>query len=262
MTNFSAKELISSYLNWYSDKVKFSDIEENVVRIDTPFKDASMDNLIIYAVYTPQNNNIQLTDDGYTMFHLENNGVYFKNSKLRLKLLEEQISAYGIKFNNNTKEFYVNTSYEKFSISKHRLLQCLIFISDMYLLSDHKIKNIFTEDVAQKLDDYNIAYNRDLTIVSSSGMSHTFDFVLNTKKDKKEKFINAISSPNNSMILKSKLTDAIYAKKVKRHRPNEFIFILNDLDKEIPKSSIDFIQEAGILSIKYSNFDREIKNIS
>ncbi len=35
------------------------------------------------------------------------------------------------------------------------------------------------------------------------------------------------------MIIKSKITDAMQAKKIKRHRQNEFIFILNDSKKEI-----------------------------
>lgn len=51
---------------------------------------------------------------------------------------------------------------------------------------------------------------------------------ISAKKNQKEKFINAISNPNNSMIIKSKITDAMQAKKIKRHRQNEFIFILND----------------------------------
>ena len=50
---------------------------------------------------------------------------------------------------------------------------------------------------------------------------------ISAKKNQKEKFINAISNPNNSMIIKSKITDAMQAKN-KRHRQNEFIFILND----------------------------------
>ncbi|HDA7216191.1 TPA: DUF1829 domain-containing protein, partial [Staphylococcus aureus] len=103
----------------------------------------------------------------------------------------------------------------------------------MYLLSNPKSQNIFTEDVANKLDEHNIYYGRDLPIIGSSGVVHNFDFFISAKKNQKEKFINAISNPNNSMIIKSKITDAMQAKKIKRHRQNEFIFILNDSKKEI-----------------------------
>ena len=96
----------------------------------------------------------------------------------------------------------------------------------MYLLSNPKSQNIFTEDVANKLDEHNIYYGRDIPIIGSSGVVHNFDFLLALRKIKR-KFINVISNPNNSMIIKSKITDAMQAKN-KRHRQNEFIFILND----------------------------------
>ena len=38
---------------------------------------------------------------------------------------------------------------------------------------------------------------------------------ISAKKNQKEKFINAISNPNNSMIIKSKITDAMQAKNKK-----------------------------------------------
>lgn len=46
----------------------------------------------------------------------------------------------------------------------------------MYLLSNPKSQNIFTEDVANKLDEHNIYYGRDLPIIGSSGVVHNFDF--------------------------------------------------------------------------------------
>ncbi len=86
----------------------------------------------------------------------------------------------------------------------------------MYLLSNPKSQNIFTEDVANKLDEHNIYYGRDIPIIGSSGVVHNFDFFISAKKNQKEKFINVISNPNNSMIIKSKITDAMQAKKNKK----------------------------------------------
>ncbi|MGT2596639.1 DUF1829 domain-containing protein [Staphylococcus aureus] len=48
--------------------------------------------------------------------------------------------------------------------------------------------------------------------IGSSGVVHNFDFFISAKKNQKEKFINAISNPNNSMIIKSKITDAMQEK--------------------------------------------------
>ncbi|MFH4935304.1 DUF1828 domain-containing protein [Staphylococcus cohnii] len=62
------------------------------------------------------------------MYNLENDGVYINKSKHRKRLFEEHISAYAVQFNNKSEEVYIETSYNKFNESKHRLLQCLIFL--------------------------------------------------------------------------------------------------------------------------------------
>ena len=69
------------YLDWYNQTLEFSNLSNNVVRIDTPFKDNSLDNLIIYALYDQSIDMITLTDDGYTIFDLENNGISLNKSK-------------------------------------------------------------------------------------------------------------------------------------------------------------------------------------
>ena len=81
MTTFDANKLKKEYLDWYNHKLDFSNLSNNVVRIDSPFKDNSLDNLIIYALYDQSRDTITLTDDGYTIFGLENNGVSINKSK-------------------------------------------------------------------------------------------------------------------------------------------------------------------------------------
>ncbi|HDH2627305.1 TPA: DUF1829 domain-containing protein, partial [Staphylococcus aureus] len=111
---------------------------------------------------------------------------------------------------------------------------------------------------ANKLDEHNIYYGRDIPIIGSSGVVHNFDFFISAKKNQKEKFINVISNPNNSMIIKSKITDAMQAKKIKRHRQNEFIFILNDSKKEINEHNKNLLHENYISTIDYSELDEKI----
>ncbi|HDH4948161.1 TPA: DUF1828 domain-containing protein, partial [Staphylococcus aureus] len=95
MTTFDAKKLKKEYLDWYNQTLEFSNLSNNVVRIDTPFKDNSLDNLIIYALYDQSRDMITLTDDGYTIFDLENNGIFLNKSKKHKKIFEEHLSAYG-----------------------------------------------------------------------------------------------------------------------------------------------------------------------
>lgn len=81
MTTLDAKKLKKEYLDWYNQTLEFSNLSNNFVRIDTPFKDNSLDNLIIYALYDQFRDMITLTDDGYTIFDLENNGISLNKSK-------------------------------------------------------------------------------------------------------------------------------------------------------------------------------------
>ncbi|UXT29720.1 DUF1828 domain-containing protein [Staphylococcus aureus] len=81
MTTFDAEKLKKEYLDWYNQTLEFSNLSNNVVRIDTPFKDNSLDNLIIYALYDQSRDMITLTDDGYNIFDLENNGISLNKSK-------------------------------------------------------------------------------------------------------------------------------------------------------------------------------------
>lgn len=41
MTTFDAEKLKKEYLDWYNQTLEFSKLSNNVVRIDTPFKDNS-----------------------------------------------------------------------------------------------------------------------------------------------------------------------------------------------------------------------------
>ncbi len=48
------------------------------------------------------------------------------------------------------------------------------------------------------------------------------------------------------------------AKKIKRHRQNEFIFILNDSKKEINEHNKNLLHENYISTIDYSELDEKI----
>lgn len=76
MTTFDAKKLKKEYLDWYNQILEFSNLQTIQWKIDTPFKDNSLNNLKIYALYDQSRDMITLTDDRLIpIFGLENNGV-------------------------------------------------------------------------------------------------------------------------------------------------------------------------------------------
>lgn len=255
----SAKELKNDYIDWYQKNLHFQSLEDNLIRIDSPFKDSSQDNIIIYAEKNPNDSVITLTDDGYTMYNLKVSGVHLSRSKKRMFIFKKNLETYGIRYNSQTEEIYVKTPIEKFGENKHRLLQCLLFLNDMYILSQSNVKNIFTEDVSQVFDDNNIIYSQDIIINGKSGMSHKFEFLIPGVKDKKEKFVKAVSVPNNTTTTKAYLTDVNQAKAVKRDKENEFYFILDDRKKEVNDEVNNILLESDIVPINFTELPNKIE---
>lgn len=253
-----ANVLKKNYIDWFTQKIEFKNIEENIVRIDVPFHDSMNDEIVFYAEFDSHTENIILTDDGYTLFNLESTGLNIKASKRRKKIFYDNLSSYGVKYNEKTDELYSTCKMKNFSEVKHRFLQCLIFINDMYILNENNVKHIFAEDV-EKVFDYNdIMYSKDLSIIGKSGMTHKFDFLITSTKNKPEKFIKAVSNPNNSIVIKACVTDVNQAKMVEREKPNNIYVILNDKEKEVSSSSENLLRDSGIHYIKFNDLSKNI----
>jgi len=255
----SAKELKNDYINWYKKHLHFQSLEDNLLRIDSPFKDNTQDDIVIYAEKNPNDSFITLTDDGYTMYNLKISGVNLSLSKKRMFIFRKNLESYGINYNSHTEELYVKTPIEKFSENKHRLLQCLLFVNDMYILSQSSVKNIFTEDVSKVFDDNNIIYTQDIIINGKSGMSHKFEFLIPGMKDRKEKFVKAVSVPNNTIATKAYVTDVSQAKAVKRDKKNEFYFILDDRKKDVNNEVNNLLIESDIVPINFTELPQKIE---
>lgn len=253
-----AMMLKKNYIDWYSKQIEFNSIEDNLVRIDVPFQDHLNDGIVFYAELDRHTDKIILTDDGYTMYNLDVSGVNINRSNKRKTIFSEGLSSYGINYNERTGELYTSCTLKEFSKVKHRFLQCLLFINDMYLLSENNIRHIFSEDVEKFLDHHEIMYSKDLSIIGHSGMTHKFDFLITSTKDKPEKFLKTISNPNNPLIIKALVTDVNQAKIVKREKPNKIISILNDKEKEVSSSTIKLLESSNINFIRYNDLNNNV----
>src|SRR5699024_12779130 len=103
----SAKELKSEYINWYKQNLKFESLNDNLIRIDSPFKDNTLGDIVLYAEKNPNDSNITLTDDGYTMYHLELTGVDITRSNTRQFIVKKNFESYGVTVEEHTKELYI-----------------------------------------------------------------------------------------------------------------------------------------------------------
>ncbi|WP_176692390.1 DUF1828 domain-containing protein [Liquorilactobacillus vini] len=87
-TNFltlpeKVKDLTSEYgisdkniYAWLKEQYNFSDLDSNVVKIETPLLDSTFDYIVFYAQGL-KDNSIIITDDGWTIDNLNSYGINF-----------------------------------------------------------------------------------------------------------------------------------------------------------------------------------------
>jgi hypothetical protein len=225
----SAAELEKLYFTWLRKEYSFTDLENNVVKIDTPFLDSDFDYIVLYA-QSLRNGKIVLTDDGWTIDNLQSAGLSLsKRSVTRRHLIEEIATSFGVEINLDTKNISLQTTLEDFAEAKHRLLMAIMRINDLLFLSPANVASSFVDDIQELLDSQNVFYTPNILVPAMSGLTVHFDFSIPQKKDE-EKLVRAISSPNNLNGAKLASYDINLAS---RTRKAKYIVLLNDKNKKI-----------------------------
>ncbi|MCD7133322.1 DUF1828 domain-containing protein [Limosilactobacillus balticus] len=88
---------------------------------------------------------MKLTDDGWTLNDLEEHGVNIRRSKTRRKIFENEVTSYGVVVSDD--ELSLTASRSKFLEAKHRLLQAILFVNNMFMLSSTNTTNVFLDDL-------------------------------------------------------------------------------------------------------------------
>lgn len=110
-------------INFLNKSFKILKINNNILKIISPFLTASNDNITFYVVLN--NKNILLTDDGYTICGFNIQIKQYQN--LFKKLLKE----YNIEFKNNN--LYVKVEDELLEKKLFEYLQFLILVNNIFL---------------------------------------------------------------------------------------------------------------------------------
>jgi len=220
-TIMDAKEMEQSYLKWIKENEKYTDLSEELVRIDTPFLDGTLDNIVLYV--DSNNSNITITDDGWTLDYLETHGFTFRNRSHRFNLLQSTLKTFGLDLSDN--EILINCTKENFPTAKQRILQGLIKINDLVFLNDTNTINIFKNDVITRLNNNNILYDAPYTVSGKNGYTYSFDLSIPQLGGKK-KLVNMITQPNKISFTKLFAVDAKLSSQTVKNA--DFYAVLND----------------------------------
>lgn len=231
----NAKELSEEYFDWYKRNSELYNINSSVVRIDLPFLDAFSDELTLYAVGLPSGR-IKITDDGWTLNNLSDSGVNINRSETRKRIFNQQLTTYGVSITNN--ELFIDVDTVHFAEAKHRMLQAVLFINDMFMLVPNTTSNIFLEDVSIFFDTNNIRTTKNASYVGKSGLTHKFEFSIPGIKTIPDRLIKTMAASNNAMFAKSTLADVEQTRPILNENSVFYVF-LNDLDKKNNPTSVN-----------------------
>lgn len=242
---FKINELENIYIKWNKENIKIID-QGDFVEITTPFVDNHHDflQLVLYA----NNNQIVLTDDGYTLNELDIYEIDYKKNSKRKEFLKQTLNSFGVSIYNSELTITFNdiNVYPKKMLS---LLQCIVRISDMLLTSRSTVTSIFYEEVGNFLDDHYILKTPDIGITGTSGNENKFDYVIPASRIKQEKVIKTINKANGDNY-KYPLLSFLDIKD--NRSESEFVVIANDAQNQISeKFETSFINH-GIKVLRWS----------
>lgn len=243
------------YMKWLNENIEQHKVKDNIYRVTLPFMDRNNDFIDIYIIDN-KNNSYTLTDDGAILNDLTFNG-FDLHSKRRNEILKSITNSYGISLYKN--ELTINCSIQDLPIKKHLLAQCMIKVNDMFFLSKNTVQSIFLEDVQSYLDNNNIRYIDDISIVGKSKLITHYDFGIAKSKIASERFIKTV---NNFDINSAR--NIIFSwgdTKSERHSDTQLYVFINDINKKVSPEAYSALKEYDIIPAMWSKKENYINEL-
>lgn len=249
------ENLIKKYTDWLYSKYTARQLEEGF-EITTPFLNPHNDYIQIFA--KREDNKILLSDDGTTLDELEMSGVAMDRSENRKSELSVILNGFGIKKDSNN-ELFVYCTDNNFPECKHRLIQGILSVYDMYILAEPKVVSFFFEDVEKYFDDNDIRYTPNVQFVGRSNFPHQFDFSIPKTKINPERIIKLLNTPRKDLVFSMLFS---FEDTQLLRKESKGIVIINDKVSKISDEIIDALNEYNIEPVPWANIDKYIGNFA
>ncbi len=235
------KYLVDSYVEWIRQGLIISEIKGGWYEIITPFLNHKNDMIELYI--KEEGEQITLSDGGNTINELKLSGLDVGKSAKRSEDLNMILRSFGLQRVNGGKEISVKTDKKRYPEVKHRLIQAILSVDDMFMLSEPKVKSFFTEDVSDFFELNDVVFVKDTLFTGKSGFTHKFDFTLPKIKKREETAVRAINNPRKDIVQSSiwMLEDT------KLNRPNtQGLIILNNSVGEVATDIYSALEQYNI----------------
>lgn len=186
------EQLTEKYLDWLRDEITFRQRGQTVA-ITAPFLDRQNDYIQFYA--KRDTGGFLLTDHGYTISDLEMCGCQLDTPK-RQALLKATLNGFGVCLVEG--ELCVKATAGDYARKKHRLLQAMLAVNDLFYLTTFSVETVYLEDVVAWLDSAEIRYISRVKLSGKTGYSHHFDFVIPKSSSHPERVLLSINNPDRA----------------------------------------------------------------
>lgn len=241
------QRLSDTYQKWLSEKTALREVDE-WVEITTPFLDRHNDHMQMYA--KSFDGGFILTDDGYTIDDLEMSGCKLNTPKRR-DLLQMTLNGFGVSLNKT--ELQVTATSQNFARQKHKLLQAMLAVDDLFYLARSFTTSLFYEDVVDWLELSEIRYVDNVKFTGKTGYDHHYDFVIPHSITEPDRVLLSISDPNRSNA--SKTVFAWEDTRNARSREARAYAILNDSVSSVTSDVLDAFRNYDVRPVPWSARD-------
>ena len=239
-------ELKERYFSWLKEKTTLQAIDD-WVEVTTPFLDRHNDYMQIYV--KRDESGYRLTDDGYTISDLEMSGCHLDTPK-RQNLLATTLRGFGVQRDKQSNELFVSASDQSFPVRKHRLIQAMLAVNDLFYLASPYVASFFLEDVVTWLDISGIRHFPNVKLSGKSGFDHHFHFVIPKSNVQPDRVLLSVNNPN-----RASASNAVFAwldSSEARERESRAYALLNDSDRAVSASILDAFHNHNMHPVPWS----------
>jgi len=247
-------QLMGNYQKWLEDRTALRQIGETV-EITTPFLNRHNDYIQIYV--RKRNGGFILSDEGETIEDLKMSGVSLDTPK-RKELLRFTAAGFGISTKDDV--IFIETSPDRFPLSKHNLVQTILAVNDLFFTARPIVASLFLEEVKSWLEQGNVRYTPDASFTGKTGYPHKFHFTVPKSRAQPERLIRAINNPNKDAA--NNLAFAWIDTKEERSAETTAMAILNDGEQSIPSEVEEALSNYDIESVKWSGRESVIQRLA
>ena len=250
------KYLVDSYVEWIRQGLIIREVKGGWYEIVTPFLNHKNDMIELYI--KEEGEQITLSDGGNTINELKLSGLDISKSAKRSEDLNMILRSFGLQRVNGGKEISVKTDKKRFPEVKHRLIQAILSVDDMFMLSESKVKSFFVEDISDFFELNDVVFVKDTLFTGKSGFTHKFDFTLPKIKKREETAVRAINNPRKDIVGSSlwMLEDT------KQNRPNtQGLIILNDTLIDVSSDIYSALDQYNIPFLKWSERNNHLSQL-